>query len=248
MKVLAIVAHPDDETLGCGGTLARHAAAGDHVSVLTFTDGVEARPTTGNLQALYRRRCFAAAMQTLGVRYGTLTEFEMESGFRITNDTQHGWRHAHFPDNRLDTVPLLALAQTVEQTLADFMPEVVYTHWLHDLNVDHRLVTQAVLTATRPPVSGVRAIYAFETPSSTEWAFGEPSFSPNVYVDITRTSSRKLDAMACYDVELRERPHPRSTDKLLALAAMRGAASGMDMAEAFVLLRSCVAQSKGVAL
>jgi LmbE family N-acetylglucosaminyl deacetylase len=144
------------------------------------------------------------------------------------------------PDNRLDTVPLLEVVKLVEDMVDRITPEVIYTHHSGDLNVDHGIIHRAVLTATRP-VAGqtVREIYAFEVPSSTEWAFQrlEPSFRPNVFVDITRTIDAKIAAIECYKTETREFPHPRSPEALRALATRWGSVVGCAAAEAFELVR-----------
>jgi LmbE family N-acetylglucosaminyl deacetylase len=145
------------------------------------------------------------------------------------------------PDNRLDTVPLLDVVKLVEELISRFRPEVVYTHHPGDLNVDHGVVNRAVLTATRP-VAGqcVKEIYAFEVPSSTEWAFQglQPVFRPNVFVDITDSLATKIEALACYDTEMRKFPHPRSAEALRAIAARWGSVAGLQTAEAFELVRS----------
>jgi LmbE family N-acetylglucosaminyl deacetylase len=145
------------------------------------------------------------------------------------------------PDNRLDTVPLLDVVKLVEELVTRLRPEVIYTHHPGDLNVDHGVVHRAVLTATRP-VAGqcVKEIYAFEVPSSTEWAFQElqPVFRPNVFVDITDSLATKIDALACYDTEMRKFPHPRSPEALRAIAARWGSVAGLYAAEAFELVRS----------
>jgi len=134
--------------------------------------------------------------------------------------------HLHnLPDNRLDTVPLLDVVKIVEDLVERIQPQVIYTHHAGDLNVDHGVIHRAVLTATRP-IAGqpVREIYAFEVPSSTEWAFQriEPAFRPNVVVDITGTIEAKVAAMECYESEARAFPHPRSPEALRAIATRWG--------------------------
>jgi LmbE family N-acetylglucosaminyl deacetylase len=223
MKILVICAHPDDEALGCGGTLARHAALGDKVSVCFVTDGESARATKTNEGVKKRRKAAEQAASVLGVG---AVEF------------------AQFPDNQLDTVPLLDLARHVEGLASKYAPDVVYTHHGGDLNVDHRLTFQAVLTAFRPvgAVPAVESILSFEVPSSTEWsdpAIGS-SFIPNHFVDISRTLDRKMKALDAYKDEMRIFPHPRSPEALRALAAWRGASAGVTAAEAFVLVRRTI--------
>jgi LmbE family N-acetylglucosaminyl deacetylase len=145
------------------------------------------------------------------------------------------------PDNRLDTVPLLDVVKLIEELVKKLKPEVIYTHHPGDLNIDHGVVHRAVLTATRPMVGQpVRDIYAFEVPSSTEWAFQriEPAFRPNVFLDVSATLEIKIQAMACYELEARKFPHPRSPEALRAIAARWGSVVGFRAAEAFELVRS----------
>jgi LmbE family N-acetylglucosaminyl deacetylase len=145
------------------------------------------------------------------------------------------------PDNRLDTVPLLEVVKLVEDLVARLKPSVIYTHHGGDLNVDHGVIHRAVLTATRPVVGQpVQEVYAFEVPSSTEWAFQRlgSTFRPNVFVDVTDTFDAKIAAMACYQTEARPFPHPRSPEALRAIATRWGSVAGYGAAEAFELVRS----------
>jgi LmbE family N-acetylglucosaminyl deacetylase len=222
--VLVVAAHPDDEALGCGGTLARWAAAGARVHVAFLADGVNSRRDSDRdpsldaaLQA--RRAAAEAACAVLGaasVQFGT------------------------HPDNRMDTVPLLDVVKDVEALVARHRPDTLLTHHAGDLNVDHRRVHEAVLTACRPQRGHpVRTLLMFEVPSSTEWQLpgSAPVFAPNWFVDIGPTLPAKLDALRAYAAELREAPHPRSLAGIQALAAWRGATVGCDAAEAFMLGR-----------
>jgi LmbE family N-acetylglucosaminyl deacetylase len=137
----------------------------------------------------------------------------------------------------------------VEECAARIMPDQVYTHKGSDLNVDHRIVHQAVLTAFRPtPEQGVADIYSFEVPSSTEWAFSpsESFFRPQVYVDISAVLHVKLQALACYETEVRAFPHPRSPEALTAIARRWGSVAGCEAAEAFEAVR--IVRKKGMEL
>lgn len=223
MRVLVVAAHPDDEVLGCGATIARHADAGDEVHVLILGEGSTSRSPrredADRAEVERLRGMAAAAGDVLGVK--TVTVLDL-------------------PDNRFDTVPLLDVVKRVEEEVARREPELVYTHHGGDLNVDHGVVFRAVLTATRPvPGCGVRTVLAFEVPSSTEWAFGqlEPRFAPNHFVGVAETLERKVAALREYDGELREFPHPRSAGGLEALARRWGSAVGLPAAEAFVTAR-----------
>lgn len=227
-NILVVAAHPDDEVLGCGGTVARHADAGDDIHILIMAEGATSRTVAGaenvdyteNLKAL--RSAAAEAANILGANPPVFAEF---------------------PDNRMDTVPLLDVTQRIEQMIAETKPNIVYTHHGGDLNVDHRVVHQAVLTACRPlPNSAVRAVYAFETVSSTEWASPEDAapFRPARFVDIAGQLERKLAALGAYEMEMRPTPHARSLDNVTALATHRGAGAGLTAAEAFIVLREII--------
>lgn len=219
-SVLVVAAHPDDEVLGCGGTIARHAAAGDRVTILILGEGVTSRDRKRN--PTRRRRALASlrrSAQQAGRRLGAA---------RVV---QH-----RFPDNRFDGVELLELVKTVEAAAAEIKPAVVYTHHGGDLNLDHRLTHQAVLTAFRPlPGRPAPTLYAFPVPSSTEW--GLAPFAPTVFVDIAATLPAKLRALACYPGETAPFPHPRSPEAIRAQAMVWGSASGLPAAEAFALVR-----------
>jgi LmbE family N-acetylglucosaminyl deacetylase len=223
-SVLVVAAHPDDEILGCGGTMTRLAREGHEVRIAILAEGMSSRyahredADQQQLQHLHARAQQAA--DKVGAKELVLCKL---------------------PDNRLDTVPLLDVVKTVEDLVARFRPEIIYTHHPGDLNVDHGVVHRAVLTATRPMTGQcVRDIYAFEVPSSTEWAFQrlEPSFRPNVFVDIADSLETKIAALSCYDTETRKFPHPRSPEALRAIATRWGSVVGLQAAEAFELIRS----------
>lgn len=222
-SVLVVAAHPDDEALGCAGTLARHRRAGAGVTVLFLADGETARAMVDAGAVARRLQMAEAAAAAIG-------------GLSI--------RTAGFPDNRLDAVPMLELAQAVEAVIAACDPELVYTHHTGDLNVDHRCAHQAVMTACRPlPGRRVREIRCFEVPSSTEWSgpgLG-PAFEPTLFVGLDEAAlAAKRAAFDAYAPEMRDPPHPRSWSAVSALAALRGAAAGLDAAEAFVVTRRIV--------
>ena len=146
----------------------------------------------------------------------------------------------NLPDNRFDTWPLLKILKILEELIHAYRPEIIYTHHPGDLNIDHALTHRAVLTATRPlPGCPVKAVYAFEVPSSTEWAFGQlkPVFRPNIFMDIQETLDVKLQAMQLYESELQPFPHPRSVRALQAIARRWGSVAGLSAAEAFELIR-----------
>ncbi len=225
--VLIVAAHPDDEILGCGGIAARHAAAGDRVAALILAEGATARrprrdgaSDSTEIEAL--RDAARAAAKILG------TEPPQFAGL---------------PDNRMDSLALLDIVKRVEETVERLAPGLVYTHHGGDLNVDHRLTHQAVVTACRPlPDAPVRAIYTFETASSTEWgtAGTDAGFRPTRFVDIGDFLDSKLRALDCYEAEIRPFPHARSREAVEVRARVRGAEAGLAAAEAFEIVREIV--------
>jgi N-acetylglucosamine malate deacetylase 1 len=224
-QVLVVAAHPDDEVLGCGGTVARHTMAGDRVASLIVAEGATSRhanASSGRDEVFALKRAAAAAAEALGAEPP---------------------RFGGFPDNRLDTVALIDIVQAIEVVVAEVRPDCVYTHHAGDLNIDHRVVSNAVITACRPLPDTVHdQIYCFETPSSTEWAPSETAaqFRPNHFVGIDATLERKMHALAAYAIEMRDFPHPRSYQAVEALARWRGASVGLDAAEAFMLMRRVI--------
>ena len=221
MNVLVVAAHPDDEVLGAGGAMARHSAAGDAVAVAILGSGLSSRlqnPEQLDTAALQELRTNAhSAADVLGV-----------SDLRLFD----------LPDNRFDSVDRLEVIKTVESVVETVQPQLVYTHFPGDLNIDHRRTAEAVLTACRPlPGSPVRRILAMDVASATGWGDPATPFSPTVFLDIAGVLPRKLQAMAAYRGEMREFPHPRSLPGLEARAAYWGSQAGMTAAEPFVLLR-----------
>lgn len=218
-SVLVVAAHADDEALGCGGTIARHVAEGDTVHGIFIADGVGSRKDAG-YEALKMREAAAQKAHSL-------------LGFSSVS-------YLGFPDNRLDGINLLDIVQSVERSLQTIMPDVVYTHHYGDLNIDHRVAHQAVMTACRPiPGSSVTEIYTFEIMSSTEWSSpGLSPFLPTCYVNISEYLELKLDALKAYELEMRDMPHSRSIEHLEALARHRGHSVGVSAAEAFMVMRN----------
>jgi LmbE family N-acetylglucosaminyl deacetylase len=223
-QVLVVAAHPDDEVLGCGGAIARRAAMGDEITIVLLAEGVMSRAGKGDKTSYRRevkklRRNSQKAAAILGAKQVV---------------------HFDFPDNRMDGVDFLDIVKTVEECLERYRPEVLYTHHVGDLNVDHTLVAKAVLTAARPlPRSLVSEIYSFEVLSSSEWGLGNGGehFHPTYFVEISSFMDKKLQAMSAYETEIRDFPHPRSLQAIQALAARRGSQTGLKAAEGFVVLR-----------
>ena len=211
-SVLVIAAHPDDEVLGCGGTVALHARAGDEVTAVIACEGESLRYGPGGVgQSEHSRR----AAEMLGLK---------ES------------RRLGFPDQRLDTLTLLDLIAPLERAVQEVRPAVVYCQFGGDANRDHELLFRAALVATRPLEPFIEAVYAFDTASSTEWGYPR-SFVPDTWVDISTTLEQKLCAMACYESEVRPYPHPRSLEALRHRAQAWGNQCCMEAAEVFMTVR-----------
>ena len=217
--ILVVAAHPDDEVLGCGGTIAKHVANGNHVHVVFMADGVGSRG--GDLDEAMQER--VVAMNTAAKILG------------ISSTTCLG-----FPDNRMDSIALIDIVRPLETVIERLNPEIIYTHHCGDLNVDHRLTHQSVMTACRPsPESSIKEILAFEVLSSTEWQTpGVMPFVPNVFVDISHHLHTKLAAVEAYSLEMREAPHSRSIENVQSLAFYRGHSIGVKASEAMILVRS----------
>ncbi|MCX6983431.1 MAG: PIG-L family deacetylase [Lentisphaerae bacterium] len=223
MNVLVVSAHPDDEVLGCGGTIARLARENHQVYIAIIGEGITSR---------YKQRDQAdpelvIALQTRAHQAAELLGAQELFTFGL-------------PDNRFDTVPLLDVVKIIEGLIERLQPQVIYTQHGGDLNIDHVQVYRATLTATRPMAgSVVKTVYAFEVASSTEWAFHKfsPAFHPNVFVDIGHTLDLKIRAMEMYESELHAFPHPRSSEALRATALHWGSVLGVEAAEAFELIR-----------
>jgi LmbE family N-acetylglucosaminyl deacetylase len=220
-KVLVIAAHPDDEVLGCGGTIARLSKRGYEMYVLILGEGITSRDDIRDIQKreieiLDLKRQAEEANKILGVKQVF---------------------HHDFPDNRFDTVPFLDLIKVIEKIKNQIKPEIIFTHYEKDLNIDHQIIYRAVITATRPLEEEiVKEIYSFEIPSSTEWSY-PLSFSPNVFYDISETIDIKLKALEKYKTELKEYTHPRSLEGIELIAKCWGMKVGLEYAEAYKTVR-----------
>ena len=214
MNVLVIAAHPDDEVLGVGGTIARHSAEGDNVVILILSEGCSAQYGDGvmDVPVMVERKTAAArkAAKILGA------EVKIEP----------------FPDMKFHTIPQVDINHGVEIMVNLHKPDIVYTHSYHDINTDHQIAHRATLIACRwlAPIQ----IYAYEVLSSTERYGG---FAPSHYVDITDYLAETLGAMECYDMELRESPHTRNILDVRGLSIWRGMEAGCKHAEAFEVIK-----------
>jgi N-acetylglucosamine malate deacetylase 1 len=223
-QVLIVAAHPDDEILGCGGTIAKHSAMGDEVHVLILAEGITSRsdqrhPELCSKELSELAKAAQKANNILGV-----TDLQLKS----------------LPDNRMDSLDRLEIIKLLEEVINVLKPEIVYTHHAGDLNIDHRMTHEAVVTACRPiPGQVVKKLLFFEVASSTEYQVAGTFqvFNPNWFVDISKTLSLKLEALGAYQSEMRAWPHARSLKSLEALANWRGASIGVEAAESFMLGR-----------
>lgn len=228
-KVLVVAAHPDDEVLGCGATIAKHTKSGDEVHVVILAEGVTSR-------------------DKVRVRKSRSMELsELAKAAHSANEIMgvHSLIMHDFPDNRLDSVDLLDVVKLVEGCLQAIKPDILYTHHAGDVNIDHRRIHDAVITATRPyPGQTVKTLLFFEVQSSTEWQppGSAPAFIPNWFVDVSSTLALKLNALAAYETEMRPWPHSRSCKAVEHLARWRGSNIGYEAAEAFVVGRQIVTE------
>lgn len=219
-KILVVCSHPDDEILGCAGTVARLVKEGAKAYTLILGQGITSREywTVEEFEKLQFEA--TEANRIIGVELPIFIE--------------------DFPDNKFDSVPLLEIVKAIEKVIDAIKPDTIFTHFRNDLNIDHRITYQAVITATRPigdhHVKKVNEIYSFEILSSTEWNY-PIAFSPNVFYDIYGTMAQKMAAMGAYERELRPYPHPRSQSGINYNAALWGMKAGMRLAEAFEVVR-----------
>ena len=217
--ILVIVAHTDDETIGMGGTIARHVFEGDNVFSISMTDGVGARSNHSDEIVENRQKAAHNASEILGFKW-------------LDN--------ANFPDNSMDSIPLLDVVKFIEAAKEKVHPTIVYTHSTADLNIDHRIVAEATMTAFRPqPNEEWKEIRAFEVPSATDYSHEDvtSSFYPNMFISIEEFWEKKHQALMQYQGEIREEPHSRSLHGIETLANYRGNQVGLNLAEAFQILR-----------
>lgn len=216
-KILIVVAHPDDEILGMGGTMAKLAHDGNELHIAFLSKGEGSR---GEEIANERLRAKQA-----------------EKVANFLKAKLH-WL-ANFPDNEFDKVSLLQVTKVVEEIINKIHPDVVYTHHHGDLNIDHRITFQAVMTACRPGKTSVREIYSFEVLSSTDWQakIEGRAFLPNLYIDIGDYIEDKIKLINIYAREIGVFPFPRSEKGIRTLAQYRGMECGLNLAEAFCLIR-----------
>ena len=237
MNILVVVAHPDDEVLGMGGTILKHAIHGDTVTVAYMTTGITSRRSS--------------KYQNVS-SYGINKKLELDMKKQIEELRKDAKKACNllnvkkffffdFPDNEMDTVPLLKIVKTIEKLVKEIKPERIYTSHYGDLNIDHRVVFESSLVATRPVGIGknIEMVAAYETISETHWnaPYIEPNFSPNLVIDVSNYLSKKIEALKCYESQISFDEGPRSIKAISALAQFRGSQSGFEFGEAFYVIR-----------
>ena len=211
-KILVVAAHPDDEILGCGGTLIKLKSLNCEIQVIFLTNGVSSRNSKNlNKLILDRKKSSNKCAKLIGLK-------------KI--------HFLNFPDNKLDSIPLLNIIKKIKKLIDAFKPDHIFTHSEFDLNIDHRVTYNAVLTATRPEDTNIKSLICFEIPSSTDYSFNF-RFRPNLFIDINDFYHKKLNCLKFYDQELRPYPHPRSYENIKNLSKIRGSLVGLKISEAF---------------
>jgi len=232
MKVIVFVAHPDDEVLGMGGTILKHNQKGDVVKVVYLATGITSRRSTNFQNSV----SYEQNKNKINQMQKEIKDLRKDAKKSCSILKVKDSKFYDFPDNEMDSVPLLKIVKVIEKEIKETKPDRIYTHHFHDLNIDHRTVFNAVLTATRPMGSSVKEIISFEVPSSTEWNY-PMQFNPNYFVEIKSQLSAKIKAMEAYKNEIRDFPHPRSVKNLKNVSERWGSVSGNKAAEAFEIIR-----------
>ncbi len=223
-KVLVVAAHPDDELLGCGATLAKHTRMGDQLEIIIVGEGLTSR--IHEKDSVHIRK----EVNELAAKAEAAAKFVGAQNISLLG----------LADNRLDTYPRLDVVRPIEEKIRKYLPSIIYTHHGSDLNIDHRIVNEAVITAARPmPGFSECSLLFFEVPSSTGWQSPDRAncFLPNWYVDVSEDLEKKMKALQIYHTEMRDWPHARSYKAIEHLARWRGASIGVEAAEAFVVGR-----------
>jgi len=212
MNILVLAAHPDDETLGAGATIAKFASDKATIKLLTFTDGVGARGRGENRNVRLEK-----VSEILGI---------------------YSFSVGSFPDNAMDSVSLLSICKFIESNV-DFEPDLIFTHHPDCLNVDHARVYRATVTAFRPQFGHHQKILSYHIPSSTDYN-PMAHFNGNVYYDVDKFVDKKMQALKVYDDEMRPYPHTRSYKSIMNRMAVNGSEVGLRHAEKFQLIRDVV--------
>ncbi len=232
MNVLIIAAHPDDEVLGMGGTIAKHASRHDNVTIIYMATGITARRESSEQKH---------TIKNIPKKIQEDWQQEIE---KLRRDAKKSARllkvknikFFDFPDNEMDGIHLLKVVKVIEKEIKSAKPDRIYTNHYGDLNVDHKVVYNATLAACRPANFPVKEILSFEVLSSTEWSYPY-NFNPNYFINIEKHLEKKISAMKLFVSEIRKFPHPRSSENIKHVARRWGSVSGFNAAEAFELIR-----------
>ena len=230
MNVLIIAAHPDDEILGMGGTIAKHTSQHDNVTIIYMATGITARkePAEYEIKSIPKK-----IQEKWQQEIEKLQQDARKSAKLLKVKTV---KFFDFPDNEMDGIHLLKVVKVIEKEIKIAKPDRIYTNHYSDLNVDHKVVYNATLTACRPSNVLVKEILCFEVLSSTEWSYPY-NFSPNYFSNIENHVTKKVNAMKLFKCEIREFPHPRSSENIRNVAARWGSVCGFKAAEAFEMIR-----------
>ena len=222
-KILVICAHPDDEVLGCGGSLLKHRDIKNEINLVFVFEGSSARYDTLNNKKIIKdiqNRENAAKKVSKILKAKTVT-------------------FLNYPNLRFQNTQLLDMTKKIENKIKEINPNIIYTHSNTDLNRDHRLCLEMVVAATRPVLKkNIRTILSFEIPSSTEWSYSSfGKFTPNYFENINNHVKEKIKLMKIYNTETRKVPHPRSVENILSQSRMAGSQCGFSYAERFQVIR-----------
>jgi N-acetylglucosamine malate deacetylase 1 len=216
MKILILAAHPDDEVLGCGGSIAKWFKDGHEVYVHIVSEGTTAQYDAGKIAV--KRENAKLVKEILGIEK---------------------YYFSDYPDAQLDTVPLLELTKAIGKIVEEIKPEILISHHYGDTNQDHRRVFEAAIVVARPqPNSPIKKFMSYEVPSSSEWgkmSYRNSAFNPNYFVNITNYIDLKLKAIEAYNIELRPFPHPRSIEGIRNISAIRGQSVGIEYCEGYFI-------------
>ena len=234
MKILVLAAHPDDEILGVGGTIKKNIDQNNEIKIAIMATGIFSRRTS-NFKNSFEYYANTKSQEVMEKELKILRNNALKAS-KILGVTDIDFYD--FPDNEMDKISNLEVTKSIEKIIHNFKPKVVFTHSNTDLNLDHRIIHNSTLTATRPlSNSSVQEVISYEVPSSTEWNFSAPPFSPNLFIDINKELKFKLKAMSHYKTELKKFPHPRSLEGIETIAKRWGTVCGAKAAEAFSIVR-----------
>ncbi len=222
-KIFVVAAHPDDEVLGCGGTLLKHISNGDKVYVLFVSEGV-----SGRYKNIKEKNCLneIAKREEMAKKAAKIGRYKIVDFLRLKNLGLGSYSHNY-------------LTNIIIKYFSQYKTNIVYTHFENDLNIDHYHTFFSTFVASRPNKNfQIQKLLSFEIPSSTDWGINNKIFTPNYFVDIHKYQKKKIRLLNQYKYEMRSSPHPRSLKNINALSVYRGGIVGLKHAEAFYLNRS----------